>query len=723
MPYIQLEKLQVAEQLYRFVNQKVLPGLELDESTYWANFESILLANTDKNKNLLTKRDQLQQQIDLWHESNAYDENNLTVYTQYLKDIGYLLEPTADFEITTKSVDREISMVAAPQLVVPINNARFAINAANARWGSLYDALYGTDMIALTGETAITEKYNKQRGAKVFEFCDHWLDQVLPLQSGLHADVVEYQLFESDGQTSVLARLDNQTSSPLKQPQQFKGSAKQNTLVLLFQHHDLHIELHIDREHPIGAKHQAGIKDMVLEAAVTTIQDCEDSVTAVDIEDKVLVYQNWLGLIQGDLSADMEKSGKPLQRRLNEDRFYTDPDGNEFSLPGRSLMLLRNTGLHMQTDLVLNENDEFMPEGLVDALITVLISMHDIKGSGRLGNSHSGSIYIVKPKCHGPEEVAFCCDVFSQIELAYGLADNTIKIGVMDEERRTTVNLKECIRQARERIIFINTGFLDRTGDEIHTSMLAGPMLPKAKIKNAKWMQAYEDWNVDAGISCGLPGKAQIGKGMWAQPDNLKAMYESKQAHPLAGANCAWVPSPTAATLHVLHYHQVEVKKVQQQLKLDNRARVETILSIPLLPADRSLSKREIQQELDNNAQGILGYVVKWIELGIGCSKVADIHNTGLMEDRATLRISSQHMANWLKHGLCSKQQVTETFQRMAEVVDQQNIDTPRYINMSPAFDGAAFQAALELVLQGTRSANGYTESLLQFYRRKVKSG
>ncbi len=605
--------------------------------------------------------------------------------------------------------------------MVPINNARYAINAANARWGSLYDALYGTDMIADEGDTARTSSYNEPRGERVFEFCNQWLDQVLPLQNGSHADIVDYNHEMVLGVDRPVFKLANGQQLKLQDPDQFCGYLKGDDLVLLFRHNDLHFELQIDHQHPIGQHHAAGIKDIILEAAVTTIQDCEDSVAAVDVEDKLLVYRNWFELIKGTLSVDMSKGDKSFTRRLNPNRDYFDPDGKSFQLPGRSLMLVRNTGLHMLTELVIMEDGSPAPEGLIDALITILISMHDLGRKHAYTNSREGSIYIVKPKMHGPEEVAFSCQVFSAIEQAYGLAPNTVKIGIMDEERRTTVNLKECIRQARERVIFINTGFLDRTGDEIHTSMEAGAMLPKAEIKTARWIEAYENWNVDIGLRCGLGGRAQIGKGMWAVPDQMRQMYDNKQAHPQAGANCAWVPSPTAATIHALHYHQVNVKQVQQELAQRSPASIDDILSIPLLPAQRQLSAEEIQQELDNNAQGILGYVVKWIDMGIGCSKVADIHDTGLMEDRATLRISSQHMANWLRHDLCSEQQLIDTFQRMAKIVDEQNASTPGYQKMAPDFDGIAFNAAVNLVLEGTTTANGYTEQLLHEQRRRLK--
>jgi malate synthase len=720
--YIQLKDIRVALPLYDFVNDRLLPVLDMNPQEYWEKFETILLKHVDTNQALLTRRDELQGLIDQWHRQNDYNENELSAYKQFLSDIGYLAQQVEDFTINVDNVDREISSVAAPQLVVPINNARFAINAANARWGSLYDSLYGTDMIDKSGETAITGSYNALRGLRVFDFCNQWLDQVLPLQQGSHADAVAYRLDNDGAKACVQAQLNDGSITALQQPEQFRGYQQEDVLVLLFVHHDLHFELHIDVTDKIGAQHPAGLKDIVIEAAVTTIQDCEDSVAAVDIEDKVLVYANWLGLINSDLSVPMEKNGKTFERRLNDDRHYLGPDGQPFSLPGRSLMLIRNTGLHMKSELVLNNSGDYLPEGLIDALITVLISMNDLRGNGRYRNSGQGSIYIVKPKCHGPEEVAFCCDVFSDIEQAYGLSANTVKIGVMDEERRTTVNLKACVRAAKERVIFINTGFLDRTGDEIHTSMLAGAVLPKTEIKQARWIQAYEDWNVDVGLGCGMGGRAQIGKGMWAVPDEMRAMYDTKQAHPEAGASCAWVPSPTAAVIHALHYHQVDVKAVQQKLTGRPFADIDAILAIPLLPVERTLSDREIQQELDNNAQGILGYVVKWIDLGIGCSKVPDIHDVGLMEDRATLRISSQHMANWLQHGLCSEQQVRDTFERMAAIVDQQNATTPEYINMAPEFNGFAFQAALDLVLKGAESPNGYTEELLQQYRQKAKA-
>ena len=634
MKYFHLKQLKVAHPLVEFVNNTVLPGLEFEAAEFWEKFESILLSHSQTNNTLLQKRDDFQSQLDDWFHQHQYNKKSFPDYKQFLLDIGYLLEEGEDFKIDVKNVDREISVIAGPQLVVPINKPRFVINAANARWGSLFNALYGSDMISNEGETARTDGYNEKRGEQVFKFAHNWLDEILPLLKGSHSSVVNYQLTEQQNIKSISALLDNGTQTTLKNPDRFCGYAQNENLALLFQHHDLNFECQLN---PQGA-----LKDIILEAAVSTIIDCEDSVSAVDVEDKLQVYNNWFELITGSIQFKMDKAGKQITRVLNKDHSYTNPTGENFELPGRSLMLIRNTGLHMFSELVLTESDIKLPEGLIDALITVLISMHDLQPDREMKNSRQGSIYIVKPKLHGPEEVAFSCKVFADIEKAYGLAQNTIKIGIMDEERRTTINLKECIRQAKQRVIFINTGFLDRTGDEIHSSMEAGPMLPKAEIKTAPWIAGYEDWNVDTGLLCGLNGVAQIGKGMWAEPDNLLDMYHSKIAHPQAGANCAWVPSPMAATIHALHYHQVDVKHQQKILAKRKRASVDDILSIPLLPVSRQLSSSEIQLELDNNAQGILGYVVKWIDMGIGCSKVPDINHIELMEDRATLRISSQ---------------------------------------------------------------------------------
>jgi len=714
MKYFHLKQIKVAQQLVDFVNDTVLPGLTLEAAEFWEKFESILLLHSQTNNTLLQKRDDFQSQLDDWFHQHQYNKNSFPDYKQFLTNIGYLLEEGEDFKIAVDNVDREISTVAAPQLVVPINKPRFVINAANARWGSLFNALYGSDMISNEGATARTDSYNEKRGDEVFKFAHHWLDDVLPLLKGSHSSVVNYQLIEQHEIKSISALLEDGTQTTLKNPDQFCGYAQNENQTLLFQHHDLNFECQLN---PQGA-----LKDIILEAAVSTIIDCEDSVSAVDVDDKLQVYNNWYELIKGSIQFEMIQAGKQITRVLNKDHTYTNPQGESFELPGRSLMLIRNTGLHMFSELVLTEKNEKLPEGLIDALITVLIAMHDLTPDRAIKNSRQGSIYIVKPKMHGPEEVAFSCKVFSDIENAYGLAQNTIKIGIMDEERRTTINLKECIRQAKQRVCFINTGFLDRTGDEIHSSMEAGPMLPKAEIKTAAWIAAYEDWNVDTGLLCGLDGVAQIGKGMWAEPDNLLDMYQSKISHPQAGANCAWVPSPMAATIHALHYHQVNVKQQQQILKQRKRASVDDILTIPLLPESRQLSAEEIQLELDNNAQSILGYVVKWIDMGIGCSKVPDINHTELMEDRATLRISSQLLSNWLRHDVCSEQQLLESFKRMASIVDQQNEQVPGYKNMGPKFDGLAFEAAVNLVLLGTKVANGYTEELLHDYRIKVKS-
>lgn len=717
-----LKKIQVAQPLADFINKELLPDLKLDEQKFWQDFEQIITRFSAQNKRLLKRRDELQQQIDDWHREHEYDEKKLTVYQQFLQSIGYLQTEGEDFTIEVDNVDAEISSIAGPQLVVPINNARFAINAANARWGSLYDALYGSDMIEQTDDAASSAEFNQQRALKVFDFCHDWLDEVLPLQRGAHALCIAYRLHDDKGHQELQIELSDHSITHFQLPEQFCGwTNNKGTLVLLFSHHRLHFELHIDADSKIGALHPAAVSDVVVEAAISTIQDCEDSVSAVDVEDKLQVYRNWLGLIDGTLSVEMTKESQRFTRRLNEDRSYFDVNGQAFSLPGRSLLLIRNTGLHMNTDLVLDQNGERQPEGLVDALVSALISMRDLQPQRTFKNSRSGSIYIVKPKLHGPEEVAFSVALFDAIEQAYGLAQNTIKIGVMDEERRTSVNLQQCIRAARQRIVFINTGFLDRTGDEIHTSMQSGAMLPKDDIKKARWINAYENNNVDVALRCGFSGVAQIGKGMWAEPDNLQAMYHSKRAHPEAGANCAWVPSPTAAVIHALHYHQMDVFERQQALR-QRITNTDDLLRIPLLPPSLKLDELRISQELENNAQSILGYVVKWIELGIGCSKVPDIHDTGLMEDRATLRISSQLLANWLMHGLISEQQLLKAFKRMAQVVDRQNQATAGYQPMAPGFDGLAFQAALELVMRGNEFPNGYTEDCLLRYRLAQKA-
>ena len=711
-------KLSISPSLHALLEQEIAPDLNLDTAKFWQDFQKIAEKYIPINEDLLKKREELQTKIDEWHLSNK--DFDFDSYKSFLKDIGYLVEEGADFEISTANVDAEIAQIAGPQLVVPVMNARFSLNAANARWGSLYDALYGTDMISEDDGADRGGAYNPVRGDKVIDFSKNFLNDYLPLSEGRYQDVVSFQISNGDLEIS----LSDQSKTSLKNDSAFVGfkGDESNPESILLKNNDLHVEIKIDRNDSVGSTDPAGIKDVFLESAVTTIQDLEDSVAAVNGEDKTDVYKNWLGLMKGTLAETFEKGGSTLTRSLNEDLSFLSPDGKSMTIAARSLMLVRNVGHLMTNPAVLLDGKE-IPEGIIDAMFTITIGKHDLDQTGSVQNSKTGSIYIVKPKMHGPEEVQFTCDLFSDVESAIGLEKNTVKIGIMDEERRTTVNLKECIRVAKERVIFINTGFLDRTGDEIHTSMEAGPMIRKAEMKQQPWILSYEDWNVDNGLSSGFKGKAQIGKGMWPMPDMMLDMFNTKTMHPKAGANCAWVPSPTAATLHAMHYHQISVSSEQSNLIKRDRASLDNILTIPLLEDAASLSADEIQAELDNNAQGILGYVVRWIDQGIGCSKVPDINNIGLMEDRATCRISSQHMANWLHHGLCSKEQVIETMKKMALVVDEQNAGDPEYVNMAPSFDGVAFKAACDLVIKGRVQPSGYTEPILHEKRQEFLGG
>ena len=709
--------LQVSEALVKFIENEALPNTGVNSEVFWSELEAILDKFVPQNKALLQKRTSFKNKIDDFYKTNKGKKIIPDDYIKFLKDINYIVPVGSDFQINTKNVDPELSLNAGPQLVVPVMNARYALNAANARWGSMYDALYGTDVISEENGAEKGKSYNPIRGQNVVNYCREFLDKYFPLEKGSHKDTVSYVINDN----SLQVTLSNDEKTKLKDKSKFVGYQGQldNPLCILLKNNNLHVEIIIDKSGVIGAKDPAGINDIIIESALTTIQDCEDSIAAVDAEDKVLAYRNWLGLMKGDLQDTFEKNGTKITRELNPDKVYQSKNG-EFKLPGRSVMLIRNVGHLMTNPAILLKNGEEIPEGIMDAMITSLIAIHDIKFKKL--NSRAGSVYIVKPKMHGPDEVKFACDIFSAVENALNLDKHTLKIGIMDEERRTTVNLKECIRAAKDRTVFINTGFLDRTGDEIHTAMEAGPIIPKGEIKNAKWISAYENNNVKIGLECGLSGKAQIGKGMWAMPDLMSEMLKQKVGHPKSGANTAWVPSPTAATLHALHYHEIDVFKVQKEKVKDKSNYLDDILDVPV-SYGHNWSPEEIQKEMDNNAQGILGYVVRWVDQGVGCSKVPDINNIGLMEDRATCRISSQHLANWLHHSIFSKDQLINTMKKMAKIVDKQNKSDLNYTPMSNDFEKSiAFNASLDLIIEGTISPSGYTEPILHKRRIELKS-
>jgi malate synthase len=721
---IEIGALRIDARLYALVRDEIAPGTGVEPDFFWTSLGKIVRELAGKNKQLLQRRAILQKSIDDWCVARKDKPFPIDEHMRFLKRIGYLARERRNFTITTTNVDREIAKVSGPQLVVPLDNARYALNAANARWGSFYDALYGSNVIAETNGAERGEGYNPRRGAKVIAYVENFLDEAVGLDRGRYSDAVGFLLVDISGAKALMARLSDGSVVGLADPTKFAGyiGSPDRPSSVLLKNNELHIEMQIDREHPIGKAHSAGVKDVILEAAITTIQDCEDSVAAVDAADKIKIYRNWANMMNGTLEARFERGGGEQTRRLNSDKKFTSPTGEEVVLPGRSLLLVRNVGMHMYTGAVTTVAGEEIPEGFLDAMMTALGALHDLRQTGPLRNSRTGSVYIVKPKMHSPEEVAATVKLFGRVEDALGLKRNTLKIGIMDEERRLTVNLREAMRAAKARLVFINTGFLDRTGDEIHTWMEFGAMPPKAEIRERAWFRAYEDWNVDSGIAAGLAGRAQIGKGMWTMPDEMRRMVETKGAHPSAGANTAWVPSPTAATLHALHYHQVSVTRRQADLATRKRAALKDILTPAVL--DRTLTPEEINQELENNTQSILGYVVRWIDQGIGCSKVPDISNVALMEDRATLRIASQHIANWLHHGIVTGEQVNAALERMAQVVDRQNHDDPNYRKMAPAFTASiAFRAAADLIFKGRQAASGYTEPVLHARRREKKAG
>lgn len=716
--YVSVAGLQIAKALHDLVRDEIAPGTGADANRVWEGFATLVRDLGPKNRALLAKREALQQTIDAWHRERAGEPHDDEAYKAFLYEIGYLLPEGEDFEISTANVDEELTTIPGPQLVVPVSNARYALNAANARWGSLFDALYGTDAISETDGAERGRSYNPIRGARVIAYAQAFLDEVVPLATGSYADAIAYGL--RDGRLRIT--LSSGKSTALRHPDQFVGYRLEEGRLsaALLRHHGLHIELALFGRQPDEPLHPTSLSDVIIESAISTVMDCEDSVAAVDAEDKVHVYRNWLGLMKGELTSTFEKRGRNLTRALHPDRRYLSPEGSTFEIPGRSLMLIRNVGHLMTTDAVLDQDGQPIFEGMLDGLLTTFCAMHDLRGSSPLGNSRTGSIYIVKPKMHGPDEVAFAVELFARIESVLGLPATTIKIGVMDEERRTTLNLKECIRAAKERLVFINTGFLDRTGDEIHTSMEAGPVLRRSEMKAATWLRAYEDWNVEVGLACGLSGKAQIGKGMWTMPDRMAEMLAGKGEHPSAGANCAWVPSPTSATLHALHYHRADVFARQTERMAQRSATLDDLLTIPIEKAP-AWTPEEIQRELDTVLQSLLGYVVRWVDQGAGVSKVLNIDDIGLMEDRATLRIASQHIANWLRHGVVTTEQVEETMRRMARKVDAQNIAERSYAPLAPSFQSIAFQAVRDLVLDGCRAPNGYTEPTLHRRRRELK--